>query len=81
MWTHERPKASGFYWHQDIFGDVEIVMRDRGGQLWSSAIGDQSEVLLADERGEYWDAPTSPLLWSAEGGLFRDILTRKGWVR
>jgi hypothetical protein len=80
MWTKERPKASGFYWHQDVFGDIQVVMRDRDGQLWSSALDDQSEVPLTDEGGEYWDAPISPLLWSAESSLLHDILTRKRWL-
>jgi hypothetical protein len=80
MWTRERPKTSGFYWHQDISGDIQVVMRDRDGQLWSSAFGGQSEVLLADEGGEYWDTPISPLLCSERSSLLRDILTRKRWT-
>ena len=43
MWTNE--KASGLV--SRYFRDVQIVMGDRNGQLWSSLFGDQRDVPLS----------------------------------
>jgi hypothetical protein len=67
MWTTEKPNIPGFYWHQDLSGDILVVMRDRKGQLWCSKLDGMSEALLVEESGAYWRTPIWPLPASAGG--------------
>ena len=62
MWTNKKPKASGFYWHRDISGDIRVVMRDSDGRFWCSKCVNQREVPLDDIDGQFWDSLIFPLL-------------------
>jgi hypothetical protein len=81
MWTSQKPRAPGFYWHRDLSGDIEIVMRDQQGQLWSSKLDDESEVLPASQCGWYWHTPIWPLPTHIESSWLHDILIRKKWLQ
>jgi hypothetical protein len=81
MWTTKKPNTPGFYWHQDLSGDIQIVMHDSEGQLWCSRLDDMSEVLLLEQSGAYWHTPIWPLPADAGGSWLHDILIRKKWIR
>jgi hypothetical protein len=80
MWTNEQPRRSGFYWSMNYLGDIQIVMLDRDGQLWSTAGCDECEVLSVDAGDSYWDVPIWPLLLPGEKPLLRDLFIPKRWV-
>jgi hypothetical protein len=81
MWKTEKPNTPGFYWHRDLSGDIQIVMRDREGLLWCSKLDAMSEVFLVEENGAYWPTPIWPLPMNVGGFWLHDILIRKRWIQ